>query len=76
MGIELLPSVVELYQWLHTELTYAATYDEAASITLGRLAKVATKHLSCLNAASYEKLKCKNISSSPANQDLICVLSL
>ena len=63
MGIDLLPSVVELYQWLHTELTYAVTYDEAASITLGHLAKVAAKHLTYFSAASYEKLKRKDISS-------------
>lgn len=63
MGIDLLPSVVELYQWLHTELTYAVTYDDAAAITLGHLAKVAAKHLSDHNAAHYGKLKSKDISA-------------
>ena len=59
MGIDLLPSVVELYQWLHTELTYVVTYDDAAAITLGRLAKVTTKYLPDQNVAHYEKLKSK-----------------
>lgn len=63
MGIDLLPSVVELYQWLHTELTYAVTYEDAATITLGRLAKVASKHLSDHSAANHEMLKSKGVCS-------------
>ena len=59
MGIDLLSSVVELYQWLHTELTYVVTYDDAAAITLGRLAKVTTKYLPDHNVAHYDKLKSK-----------------
>lgn len=73
MGIDLLPSIVELYQWLHTELTYAVTYDEAASITLGHLAKVAAKYLSYFSAASYEKLKGNNVSSSLLIQSISVV---
>ena len=61
MGIDLLPSIVELYQWLHTELTYAVTYDDAASITLERVSKVAAKHLSDHSTANYDKFKSKNI---------------
>lgn len=59
MGIDLLPSVVELYQWLHTELTYAITYNEAAAISLGRLAKVTAKHHSPHVPAMCDQLKCK-----------------
>lgn len=61
MGIDLLPSAVELYQWLHTELTYAVTYDDAATITLGRLAKVSVKHLSDHSATFYDQLKGKDL---------------
>ena len=43
-GMELLPGIVELYQYLHTELTYAITYKEVTTITLKRLAKVISKH--------------------------------
>ena len=58
---DLLPGIVELYQWLHTELAYAVTYEEATTITLGRLAKVLAKHSSTGwdRKAHYEKLKCK-----------------
>ena len=59
LGIDLLPGVVELYQWLHTELTYAVTYDDAAAITLGRLAKVTTKYIPHHDMAHYDKLKSK-----------------
>ena len=57
--MDLLPDVVELYQYLHTELTYAVTYDEAAAITLGRLAKVTPKYISHHDTAHYDKLKSK-----------------
>ena len=59
LGIDLLPDVVELYQWLHTELTYAVTYDDAAAITLGRLVKVTTKYIPHHDMAHYDKLKSK-----------------
>jgi len=60
---ELLPGIVELYQWLHTELAYAVSYEEATTITLGRLAKVLAKHSSARwdRKAHYEKLKCKRM---------------
>lgn len=44
VGVELLPSILELYQWLHSELTFAVSYEQATSITLGRLSKVLTRH--------------------------------
>lgn len=58
-GMELLPGIVELYQYLHTELTYAITYKEVTTITLKRLAKVISKHFvtSGDRKAHYEKLK-------------------
>ena len=59
LGVDLLPDVVELYQYLHTELTYAVTYDEAAAITLGRLAKVTPKYIPHHDTAHYDKLKSK-----------------
>ena len=45
LGSVLLPTVLELYQWLHTELSYSITYEEATQITFGRLAKVVAKRL-------------------------------
>ena len=61
IGGDLLPGIVELYQWLNTELAYAMTYEDATTITLGRLAKVLAKHSSpgSDHKAHYEKLKCK-----------------
>ena len=58
-GMELLPGIVELYQYLHTEFTYAITYKEATTISLKRLAKVIAKHFvtSGDRKAHYEKLK-------------------
>ncbi len=58
-GMELLPGIVELYQYLHTELTYAVTHKEVTTITLKRLAKVISKHfvISGDRKAHYEKLK-------------------
>lgn len=60
-GMELLPGIVELYQYLHTEFTYAITYKEATTITLKRLGKVIAKHFvaSGDRKAHYEKLKSK-----------------
>ena len=57
--MELLPGIVELYQYLHTEFTYAITYKEATTISLKRLAKVIAKHFvtSGDRKAHYEKLK-------------------
>jgi len=62
-GMELLPGIVELYQYLHTELTYAITYKEVTTITLRRLARVISKHF-VVNGdrkAHYEKLKSKSV---------------
>ena len=60
-GMELLPGIVELYQYLHTEFTYAITYKEATSINLKRLCTVIAKHFvtSGDRKAHYEKLKRK-----------------
>ena len=54
---DLLPSIVELYQWLHSELSYAVTYDDAKTITLNRLAKVIAKRRQGETKAQYERLK-------------------
>ncbi len=59
VGGDLLPGIVELYQWLHTELAYAITYEEARTITLGRLANVIAKRFSGDRKQRYEKLKGK-----------------
>ena len=62
-GMELLPGIVELYQYLHTEFTYATTYKEATSINLKRLGKVIAKHFVAGGCkAPYEKFKGKMIS--------------
>lgn len=59
IGFDLLAGVVELYQWLHNELAYVVSYDDATTITLGRLAKVVSKHSLSNKMAHYEKLKGK-----------------
>lgn len=64
-GMELLPGIVELYQYLHSEFTYAITYKEATSITLKRLGKVIAKHFVAGDRkAHYEKLKGKGVACS------------
>ena len=61
-GMELLPGIVELYQYLHTEFMYAITYKEATTISLKRLGKVIAKHYvtSGDRKAHYEKLKSRH----------------
>ncbi len=44
VGMDLLPSLLELYQWLHSELSYAMSYEQTTNITLGRLSKVLNRH--------------------------------
>lgn len=60
-GLDLLPGIVELYQYLHAEFTYAITYKDATTISLKRLGKVIAKYFvtSGDRKAHYEKLKCK-----------------
>ncbi len=65
VGMDLLPSLLELYQWLHSELCYAMSYEQTTNITLGRLSKVLTRH-SMLTSISKLKgmfgwLHCSNI---------------
>ena len=61
LGSDLLPGILELYQWLHTELAYAVTFEDATKITLGRLAKVVAKRMPGRGDSStqYESLKGK-----------------
>lgn len=73
LGSDLLPGILELYQWLHTELAYAVTYEDATKITLGRLAKVVAKRMPGRGDSStqYESLKGK---TKPLGQRCLCVL--
>ena len=59
LGSDLLPGILELYQWLHNELAYAVTYEDATKITLGRLAKVVSKRMSGKSGhhTNYESFK-------------------
>ncbi len=46
VGGELLPSLVELYQWLHQELAYVITRKDAESIPLSRAVRVLARSYS------------------------------
>ena len=61
LGSDLLHGILELYQWLHNELAYAVTYEDATKITLGRLAKVVSKRMSGKSGhtTNYESFKGK-----------------
>ena len=37
VGGALLPSLIELYEWLHTNISHLLTYDHASSISIGRV---------------------------------------
>ena len=61
VGGLLLPDIVELYQWLHTNLSHLITLERASSLTIGRVIDLArlnysrdyAKHISDL----YERVK-------------------
>ena len=46
VGGELLPILVELYQWLHQELAYVITRKDAESIPLSRAVRVLARSYS------------------------------
>ena len=61
VGGSLLPSLIEFYQWLHTDISCLATYKEASSMSIG---EVITSVLTNLDKGSgghirklYEKVK-------------------
>ena len=46
IGGALLPNLVELYQWLHTHYIHLLTSEQACSITIGQVIKLAEQNLS------------------------------
>ena len=44
-GEDLLPDLVEMYQWLHKDIAHLLTYEEASSITIGQVVSFARKKL-------------------------------
>lgn len=45
-GGVLLPDLVEFYQWIHTNISYLLTYDEASSIAIGQIIELAERNSS------------------------------
>lgn len=45
VGGALLPSLVELYQWIHTDIAYLLTREQASHFTIGQLIKQAENTL-------------------------------
>ena len=45
-GGALLPDLVELYQWLHTHYAHLLTPEQACSITIGQVVRLAEQNLS------------------------------
>lgn len=45
VGGALLPALVELYRWLHLNLAHLLTYDQASSISIGRVLTLAERNL-------------------------------
>ena len=45
-GGELLPDLVELYQWLHTDLAHLVSYDKACTVTIRKVINRAVKKYS------------------------------
>ena len=46
LGGLLVPDLIELYQWLHMNIAHLITYDQAASITIGRVIQLAERNSS------------------------------
>ena len=45
LGYDLLPRVLQLYQWLHTELSNSLTYKDAKELTYDALTNISKKRL-------------------------------
>ena len=60
-GGVLLPELVELYQWLDSNIAHLLTYDQASSITIGQVISLAERNLGCEMGehirSLYEKVK-------------------
>lgn len=57
----LLPDLIELYQWLHSNIAHLLTYDQAATMTIGHVITQAEKNSSKESGqhlrALYERVK-------------------
>ena len=42
----MLPDLVELYQWLHTNIAHLITYDHASSVSIGHVIRLAVRNSS------------------------------
>lgn len=56
VGGALLPSLVELYQWLHMDIAYLLTREQASSITIGRVITLAEGNLDKQSGGHIRKL--------------------
>ena len=80
VGGELLPNLVEFYQWLHQELAYVITRKDAESIPISRAVKVLAKSYSVDEGERllqlYKRLKGNEESSYTVYGVIILVFSL
>ena len=54
---QILPGLLELYQWLHTELADALSYENTKKTTISKVAKAIAKESHGDEDKTYEKLK-------------------
>ena len=46
LGGPLLPDLLELYKWIHTQLSHLVTYERAKQITIGKIIELTAKRYS------------------------------
>lgn len=46
LGGTLLPDLLELYKWIHTQLSHLVTYERAKQITMGKIIELTAKRYS------------------------------
>ena len=58
MGGQLLPSLIELYQWLHTHLSHMVTVERAYNkLTIGRVIQLASRRVDPSLYDLYQRVK-------------------
>ena len=74
-GGELLPDLVEFYQWLHTDLAHLVTYDTTCKVSIKKILNRAVKKYSPDRAQHLEQLFAR-VKGEPVQQSLFYLLQL
>ena len=56
VGGTLLPHLIELYQWLHNKIAHSLTYNQALTITIGKVIATAERNLPKKSRGHYKSL--------------------